>query len=74
MTSMPQYLFLSALHGPCRVHSDLVNGNCWDRWDMTRAVSVPEVEEFQGDGEGRDGLMLLMQDGDKQVRWGDVEV
>ena len=23
---------------------------------MTRAVSVPEVEELQGDGEGRDGV------------------
>ena len=56
MTSMPQCLFLPALHGPCEVHSDMVNGNWWDRWDMTRAVSVPEVEELQGDGKGRDGV------------------
>ena len=56
MTSVPWCLFLPALHGPCEMHSDLVNGNWWDRWDMTRAVSVPEVEELQGDGEGRDGV------------------
>ena len=56
MTRVPRCLFLLALHGPCEVHSDLVNGNWWDRWDMTRAVSVPEVEELQGDGEGRDGV------------------